>query len=53
MTNEEFIEEILWKAHTNGTYKEVIEISKKLRNEDESLSFEDSIHKAIESLELV
>jgi predicted Rdx family selenoprotein len=51
MTNEEFAEEILWEAHSNGTYKEVMELSKKLRDENRDLSFADSVYKAHVSLE--
>jgi len=52
MTNEEFTEEILWEAHKNGTYKEVTDLAQKLRNEDKTLSFTDSIYRAHISLEL-
>ena len=52
MTNEEFTEEILWEAHKNGTYTEVTDLAQKLRNEDKTLSFTDSIYRAHISLEL-
>ena len=52
MTNEEFTEEILWEAHNNGTYQEVTELAQKLRNEDRTLSFADSVYRAHISLEL-
>ena len=54
MTNEEFIEEILIKAHEKGIRKQVLEQSMKLMDIDSKLSFHDAISRAykIEKLNL-
>jgi len=54
MTNEEFIEEILIKAHEKGIRKQVLDKSMKLMDVDSTLSFYDAISRAykIEKLNL-
>lgn len=46
MTKEEFIEELLIKAHRKGFREEVLETSRKIRNEVPNIPFFDSIEEA-------
>lgn len=46
MTKEEFIEELLIKAHRKGFREDVLETSRKIRNEVPNIPFFDSIEEA-------
>lgn len=46
MTKEEFIEELLIKAHRKGFREEVLKTSQKIRNEIPNIPFLDSIEEA-------
>lgn len=51
MTNEEYVEELLWNAHTKGNHSEVLELAKNLTFENPKLSFFESVYNAVTILE--
>jgi len=50
MTNEQFTEEILIKSHSLGIKDQVWELASKYKEEDRTLDFHGSIHKAFYEL---
>jgi len=50
MTNEEYLEELLWKAHQKGNNVEVLELAKNLISENPKLTFFESVYKAVHIL---
>ena len=51
MTNEEYLEELLWKAHQKGNNLEVLALAKDLTFENPKLTFFESVYKAIHILD--
>jgi len=51
MTNEEYVEELLWNAHTKGNHSEVLELAKNLTFENPKLTFFESVYKAVQILD--
>jgi hypothetical protein len=49
-TTSKFTEGLLYESHSLGIFHEVFDLSKKLRDDDRTLSFDGSIEKAFYQL---
>jgi|TARA_B110000902_G_scaffold240011_1_gene289142 hypothetical protein len=50
MTKSKFTESLLYESHSLGIFHDVLDFSKKLREEDRTLDFDGSIEKAFNKL---
>ena len=50
MTNEEYLEELLWEAHKKGNNVEVMQLANTLTLENPKLTFLESVYKAVQIL---
>jgi hypothetical protein len=50
MTTSKFTESLLYESHSLGIFHDVLDFSKKLREEDRTLDFDGSIEKAFNKL---
>lgn len=50
MTNEQFLEEIMWEARENNYYDELLELAKTIGTENSNISFTDTIFQAYYTL---